>query len=173
MAKFDIAIPKVLAWEGRYINHPNDPGGETMRGITDKLDGRIDHMVDVDGDGYPDVDIKNLTVDQAKEIYKREFWDKMMGDWIESQAMADIVFDGYVNCWKNGIRLLQDILNVDIDGHLGPRTLQVLNLCEETAVHRKYKQARIDYYNNLADRKPELEVFRKGWLNRINSFPDI
>lgn len=173
MAKFELAIPRILKWEGGYVNHPNDPGGETNMGITDRLDGRVDHMVDVDGDDYPDVNIKDLTVDQAKEIYKREFWDKMLGDFIESQALAEIIFDGFVNCGKNGIRLLQDILNVEVDGYFGPRTLQVLNLCDERTVYHKYKQARIDYYNNLADKKPALEVFRKGWLNRINSFAEI
>lgn len=173
MAKFELAIPRILKWEGGYVWNKADPGGETNYGITDRLDGIVDHKVDLDGDMIGDVDIKTMTVEDAKQVYKR-MWDKaILGDFIESQACADILFDGFVNCGKNGIRLLQEILNVKVDGVFGPRSLQVLNLCDERIVYYKYKQSRIDYYNNLADKKPELEAFRKGWLNRINSFAEI
>jgi lysozyme family protein len=80
MAKFEIEIPRVLAHEGGYVNHPSDPGGETNRGITDRLDGKIDGLVDLDGDGDGDVDIRGLTEDQAKEVYRQRFWNRMNGD---------------------------------------------------------------------------------------------
>lgn len=173
MAKFDIAIPHVLAWEGGYVNHPSDPGGETNRGITDRLDGNVDGLVDIDGDGYGDIDIKALTEDEAKQVYKLRFWDKMLGDKIESQHIANILLDGYVNCGSNGIKIMQRILNIKEDGIFGPKTLEALNTADEIILYNKYKQARKDYYINLAERKPALKVFLKGWINRIESFTDL
>lgn len=173
MAKFEIAIPHVLAWEGGYVNHKADPGGETNRGITDRLDGKVDGMVDIDFDGLGDVSIKDLTEEQAKEIYKTRFWDRMLGDRIESQLIANILFDGYVNMGAGAIKIMQRILNLKDDGVFGERTLAAVNNADEVILYNKYKNARIEYYRNLAERKPQLQVFLKGWLNRINSFPDM
>ncbi len=60
------AISFVLKWEGGYSNDPYDSGGETKYGISKR--------------SYPNLDIKNLTLEQAKEIYKRNYWDKIDGD---------------------------------------------------------------------------------------------
>lgn len=173
MAKFEIAIPHTLVWEGGYVFHPADPGGETNRGITDRLDGKVDGLVDIDGDGLGDVDIRGLTEEQAKQVYKRRFWTRMQGDKIESQLIANILFDGFVNCGFNGIKLIQRILNQKDDGIVGPRTLAAINAADELLLYNRYKQARIQYYEDLADRKPALKVFLKGWMNRIHSFPDL
>ncbi len=54
------SIAFVLAHEGGYVNDPADPGGETNMGITKRY--------------HPTVDIKNLTVDQAKSIYFTDYW---------------------------------------------------------------------------------------------------
>lgn len=173
MAKFEIAIPHTLVWEGLYSNHPDDPGHETMRGITDGLDGKIDHMVDINGDGDGDVDIKNLTESQAKEVYKRRFWDRMQGDKIESQLIANILFDGFVNCGFNGIKIMQRLVHQKDDGVVGPKTLAAINGADEVILYHKYKEARFNYYFDLAHKKPALKVFLKGWINRLESFPDL
>lgn len=173
MAKFEIAIPHTLVWEGGYVFHEADPGGETNRGITDRLDGKIDGMVDLDGDGYGDVDIKGLTEDEAKQVYKRRFWDRMQGDKIESQLIANILFDGFVNCGFNGIRIMQRLLHLKDDGIVGPKTLAAINGADELLLYNRYKIERIKYYQDLAERKPALKVFLHGWMNRIQSFPDL
>jgi lysozyme family protein len=170
MASFDKAIPFTLKHEGGYVWHPADPGGETNRGITDGLDGNVDGLADVDGDGDGDILIQELSEAQAKEIYKRRFWDKMHGDDIKSQNLANILFDGYVNMGGNAIKLMQRELMLKEDGVLGPVTLRGINGYNPRTLFEQYKAARIDYYLDLANRKPALKIFLKGWLNRINSF---
>ena len=58
MKSFDEIIKHVLEHEGGYVNDPKDLGGETKYGITKRF--------------YPDIDIKNLTIEEAKEIYKKD-----------------------------------------------------------------------------------------------------
>ena len=66
MTKFDKAMEHIFKWEGGYVNDAKDPGGETKYGICKR--------------SHPTVDIKNLTKDQAKVIYKREYWDKCVAE---------------------------------------------------------------------------------------------
>jgi lysozyme family protein len=173
MAQFKQAIPRILVWEGTYVNDPDDLGGETNHGITDKLDGTVDGWVDIDGDGKPDVRIKELTKEQAIEIYKRRFWDVIKGDQINSQAIATIIFDGYVNMGVPAIRMIQRLAFVKTDGRIGPQTLAAINTADEKSLYNNYKLERIAYYKRIADRRPQNRKFLKGWLRRINSFPDL
>jgi lysozyme family protein len=170
MADFEKAIAKVLSHEGGYVWAEHDSGGETNFGITDKLDGLIDRMSDVDGDGDGDVLIFNLSKEQAKQIYKREFWNKMQGDLINDQQVANIVFDAFVNSGKVALKQLQQVIGVDADGSIGPKTLNTLNYASPMLVFNSFKDARIRFYKALVDRKPTQNKFLKGWLNRINSF---
>jgi lysozyme family protein len=56
------------------------------------------------------------------------------------------------------------------DGGIGPASIQALNGFNSTEVYRQYKQGRIDYYQDLGRRFPQ---FLKGWLNRVNAFPNL
>ncbi len=167
MADFNKAIPNVLKWEAGWVKNPADPGGATNRGIIFSI--FVKWATELGMQPTEDA-LKNLTEDQAKKIYKGQFWNKMQGDKFESQDLANIVFDGFVNCGHNGIKLLQEILGVTADGEIGPKTLTAINVSNPHIVFGLYKSARIKYYNDLAIRKPEMKIFLKGWLNRINSF---
>jgi len=176
MAKFDIAIPHVLAWEGGYVSHPADPGGATNRGITIGVFKKYaQSLLSIE----PTLEnLKALTEVQAKAIYKHAFWDRMQGDKIDSQQMASIMFDGFVNCGANGIKMMQRVIGVKEDGIFGPNSLSALNTITaekdaEIHIYTWYKGLRKQYYENLAERKPAMKVFLKGWLNRIESFPDL
>lgn len=176
MASFENAIDHTLRWEGGYVNHPNDPGGATNRGITWKVFQK--YALSLLGI-LPTLDaLKNLTVEQAKIIYKNVFWDGIDADYIQSQEVANIYFDGFVNMGNNAIRLMQEVLRsmgfaIAADGIAGPKTLAALNAANPGELYMRYKDARVEYYIELADKKPSLAVFLKGWLNRILSFPDL
>ncbi len=74
MAEFLPAFNHTIGVEGGYINDPDDPGGETKFGISKR--------------SYPDINIKLVTVDLAREIYKQDFWDRLNLDAVNKQAIA-------------------------------------------------------------------------------------
>ena len=148
-----IIIEKVLKHEGGYVNDPTDLGGETNFGITKRF--------------YPDVDIKNLTKEQAIEIYKKDYWDKNR---VESlpQELWHIFFDMCVNMGRGtAVKILQRAANgkgrgIDVDGGMGPATLKALDGVETERV-RAY---RVKYYADLVTSKPEQDRFYFGWFRR-------
>lgn len=154
MASFEEAIKETLKWEGGYVNNPADPGGETNFGITKR-----DH---------PDLDIANLTVEQAIEIYRKDYWNPLYG-LIDSQEVAGKIFDAGVNMGpRKAVKILQGVLAVTVDGLFGPGTLARTNYLGEAALD-PYKAALEAYYLSLVDKKPDLRRFLNGWRRRVNS----
>lgn len=82
MSFFDTAFGIVVGIEAGYVNDPQDPGGETKYGITKRQ--------------YPDLDIKGLTLEQAKSIYLRDYWNTHQLDTLEN-GKALLVFDCAIN----------------------------------------------------------------------------
>lgn len=171
MANFDLYFETLIKHEGGFVNHPKDPGGATNLGITDKLDGKTDGLVDVNGDSKGDVKIKELRKDQAKLIYKRLFWDALKADEIKSQSVAEILFDFAVNSGVGtAARAIQKIVNVAQDGNIGPKTLLEINKKEASQLFEEIKTFRKQFYARIIVANPKLKTFEKGWNNRINSF---
>src|SRR5512147_2295714 len=99
---FDIAINFVLQREGGYVNDPDDPGGETNYGISKK--------------SFPNIDIKNLTVNEAKSIYREHYWDACGCDDIPS-PLDVVMFDTAVNMGVGTAKKLSAI-SKSVDGYL-------------------------------------------------------
>ena len=173
MASFDLFLPIILRFEGGFVDDPTDPGGETNKGITMQTFQHCAHeLLGID----PTSDnLRALTDAQAGIIYRALFWNKMNGDDFQLQELANIVCDFYVNAGTHATVLLQRVLNgmgahVAEDGAIGPASIQALNALPQQEVYRKYKQGRIDYYQNLGQRFPQ---FVQGWLNRVKAFPNL
>ena len=151
LVKFDEIIEVVLHHEGGYVNDKDDPGGETNFGIAKR--------------SHPDVDIKNLTKDGAKEIYKEHYWARNKVESL-SEELRHIYFDMCVNQGKGrAVKILQRSANakgagLKVDGRLGPKTIGALKGVELQRV-RAY---RIKYYADLVSRNPDLEKFYYGWF---------
>jgi lysozyme family protein len=160
MDKFNVAMDFVLKSEGGYVNDPRDPGGETNLGVTDKQDGKIDGLIDVDGDGIGDVSVKGLTIDQAKIVYRRNYWDKVHGDEL-SPGRALILVDTAVNMGvSRAIKLAQRVSNLTEDGVFGPKTLAAAKTFDIQA----YANARLAIYQQLNG----WPTYGKGWTNRVH-----
>ena len=155
MSKFDDIIEVVLEHEGGYVNDPKDPGGETNYGIAKR--------------SHPDVDIKNLTKEGAKEIYKEVYWDKNK---VESlpEELWHIYFDMCVNQGKSrAVKIIQRAVNgkggsLTVDGGMGPMTIAAIG--KSRVELDRVRAYRVKYYSDLVSRKPDLERFYFGWFKR-------
>lgn len=143
---FDTAFARLLGNEGHYVNNPADPGGETNWGISKR--------------SYPDLDIANLTRDQAAVIYLRDFWNPV-GD--ADQAVKFQVFDFAVNSGiQTAIRKLQAAIGVADDGHWGPMSAAKLASMDKNDVLMRFVAKRLRFWTSLAN----WPSFGKGWANR-------
>ncbi len=156
MSSFDIAYKFVKVNEGGYVNDPNDAGGETNHGISKR--------------SYPNLDIKNLTASEAKEIYKRDYWNAFNLSAIRSQAIATTIFDFIVNSGGYGAtRIIQRVLNesfgarLSVDGALGKLTLAEINKADPSRLLVAINDARLAFMKSL----PSWKSFGNGWTKRI------
>jgi lysozyme family protein len=164
---FNWCIKVILKNEGGYGNHPADPGGETIYGIADAADGKKDGLIDIDRDGTGDVKVKDLTIDQAKEIYYKRYWLPMKVEGIKLPELALQVFDMGVNAGiGRSARILQRVVGAKEDGDIGPKTLSLIDGYQGDILEA-FKQARKDFYLGLAKIKPDYQVFIAGWLHRV------
>ena len=155
MADFDPAVAKTLIREGgaRFTDNPDDHGGATKYGISQNA--------------YPNVDIRNLTEDQAKAIYKRDYWDKVAGDTLKSQAVAENIFDTAVNMGPTtATKLAQVTLELDVDGRFGPATAKAVNACDEGEFLAEFTLAKVARYAAICNKDRTQSKFLLGWINR-------
>ena len=176
MADFKKFFPILLLNEGGFVNNPADPGGATNKGITLVVfQTYAKKLLNID----PTLDnLKKLTNDQAYILYKHLYWDTMLGDQFVSQELANIVCDFCVNSGNEGVKLLQQVLNklgskLIVDGQLGAATLGEIAKYNVVDIYQNYKQGRKDFYIHLCEHNPKFLIFKTGWLNRVNNFPDL
>ncbi len=157
MDSFKKIISAVLEHEGGYVNDPDDPGGETKYGISKRA--------------FPDVDIKNLTVPQAIDIYKKEYWEPSKVE-ILPERLWSTYFDMAVNMGrKRACEILQKACNhknkvkIKVDGRLGRNTADSSKKLEP----ERLQSFRVKYYADLVNRKPKLEKYWYGWYKRAIS----
>ena len=149
MSLFDEFIERVLTHEGGYVNHPEDPGGETKFGIAKR--------------SYPEVDIKNLTRDEAKAIYRRDFWDRAQGDKLPRQ-FAFQALDAAVNHGiGNAVRWMQRAVGAADDGVIGPVTLGRVQRFDPADLVLLFNAERLEFYTKLE----KFEAFGRGWTRRV------
>ena len=178
MSNFEKAVEKVLEHEGGYVDHKDDPGGATNYGISlrfVKQSTGID--LDVDGDGDIDADdIKAMTPEQAKEIYKTEFWEKYGYDKIEDENVATKVFDMCVNMGpRQAHKLVQRASNAatnskDLveDGILGNKSFEAVNeiglalTSSSASLLDPIREVQSNFYKTLAEKKTKTTSIFKG-----------
>jgi lysozyme family protein len=148
---FDTTFASIIGHEGGLVDDPRDPGGLTKFGISKR--------------SYPSEDIANLTLEQAKAIYLRDFWSPLKGDQLPP-ALALCLFDMAVNSGvAQAIRTLQRAIDVTVDGIMGPGTLgKALSLPAEILV-AYYQAERVLFMSKLA----EFPSFGRGWTRRVIS----
>ncbi len=174
---FNSAIAVVLEHEGLFTNIPQDPGGGTIYGISLRF--LKNYGIDVNDDGQINLkDIEALELSEAREIYKKYWWDKYNYQAINSPYLATKIFDMAVNMGaQQAHKLVQEALSycghkLEVDGVLGAKTLAALN---EVTLHNREEDLKYEiqeeqkwFYEHLAQNNPKLFVFLKGWLKRAS-----
>lgn len=147
--KFEDAVKIILEHEGGYVFNSEDPGGETKYGISKRA--------------YPHLNIADLSIEQAKAIYKIDYWDKIRADDLPAPIRL-ILFDCAVNQGvERAARILQGIVGVSQDGIIGPRTLMATKEFAPGVIFRDIAKARHLHYTRL----PHWATFGKGWSKRL------
>lgn len=132
MAHFEDIIPFILKNEGGYVNHPADRGGETNLGISRR--------------SYPNENIRDMTEERAKYLYRRDFWNRIGGDNLDPQV-ALAAMDAAVNHGPGwALKALKET-----GGDLG-----------------KFQQRRREFFQSIIARDESQRVFEKGWMARMD-----
>lgn len=146
---FEEAIAHILKFEGGYVCHESDPGGETNFGISKRA--------------YPNIDISTITPNEAKLIYKRDYWDKIGVEKLPS-SLRLLFFDAAVNQGPtSAVIMLQKVVGAKPDGVMGPATLEMVNAVKPNELVFRYFMARQACY--MAN--PNFATFGLGWLKRL------
>ena len=153
---FEKALEKTLVWEGgdKLTKDVDDPGGTTKYGISQKA--------------HPDLDIENLTYEDAKEIYKKEYWDKSRAEKLP-EKIQEQYFDMAVNLGRRrAVKILQKACNalsrdkIKEDGLIGKNTIRAAGGLEPN----RFRAFRVMRYVKLVMNNPKLMKYYYGWYNR-------
>lgn len=162
-ANFPAALDAVLRHEGGFVDHPDDPGGATNKGITIGTLKRIG--IDVDGDGDSDLaDLKALRRSDVERVYRLFYWDAVKADLLPS-GVDYAVFDFAVNSGvSRAAKALQRILGVEQDSNIGPKTLAALAGTDAAALVTSLCDGRMQFLKAIKG----WRTFGRGWTARVD-----
>lgn len=160
---FEKSFTLLISNEGCFTLSAKDSGNWTGgREGSGKLKGT---KYGISAASYPHLDIENLSLTMAKEIYKRDFWDKCRADELPEQIRFD-VFDTAVNSGvSRAIKLLQRAVGVQEDGIIGPKTLAAAANLEGFLLDKRFNATRLLYITELSI--SAWSNFGRGWVTRI------
>jgi lysozyme family protein len=150
---FNRAFDLLITHEGGFSNHPDDPGGATMYGVTEAV---------ARANGYKGA-MRDLTLDFSKSVYRKNYWDVCRCD-----QMPDVIryplFDAAVNSGpRQAIKWLQAAAGVKPDGIIGPITQQTVNVLPAQVTRQKMIGNRLRFMTELRN----WPSFSKGWARRV------
>ena len=152
MANANILLPFILRWEGGFVNDPTDRGGATNKGVTITTWRQVGY--DKDGDGDIDVDdLKLLTNEDVRDrVLVPHYWNRWKADTINDQKIANILVDWVWASGSHGIKIPQRLLGVDVDGIVGPKTIEAVNFADPKSLFLAIYDERVKFINNIVER---------------------
>ena len=181
------AITEILNNEGGYQDDVSDDGNYkkadgtilgTMRGITPETYARY---VGKSIDDLTVADMKGISANTAREIYKKEYWDRPKLALLPEELQKN-VFDMQVNSGRNAVKILQRLAGMtgdDVDGYIGPATIKAVS--DANVTNDQYVDARISYYTEVAEKSkdkdpkdgiPDKMKYLDGWKKRAEKYRD-
>lgn len=150
----------VMRYEGGYVNHPNDPGGETYKGIS-----RRNHP---NWEGWMFLDTKRSVPDDlVQSFYYYKFWLPLRCDDMPS-PVGEYLFDFAINAGiTQAAILIQSAVGVATDSIIGKITLDAIRRSDIKMLMYKLLERRIDFYVTITIRnRKQFDVFFLGWIRR-------
>jgi lysozyme family protein len=172
MADFTNAFQLMIAHEGGYVNDPDDPGGETYKGVARKIHSKWSGWTTVDmlkrQPGFPSNLDKDAELQEAiADFYRVTFWDKMKGDDISNQSVANSIFDFGVNAGMGtSASLAQMVIGAQTDGVIGPKSIAELNAFNSEHFLAAFTVAKIARYVSIVKKRPTSRKYFYGWVLR-------
>lgn len=163
MADFIRAFERTMANEGGYKLHtvPGDRGGMTYAGIARRYHPGWPGWLQLDAGAVPATTL-------VRDFYRAEFWDKLRGDLMQHQRIAESIYDFGVNAdWRVAAKLAQVVVGVTPDGAIGERTLAALNAADPSTFCLAFALAKMRRYAEIVNRDRSQGKFLLGWLNRV------
>ena len=149
----------VMEYEGGYVNHPNDPGGETYKGIS-----RRAHP---NWKGWQLIDQKKPVPEQlVQEFYYNNYWVLLKCDEMP-YPVGEYLFDFGVNAGiSRAVITVQRALNIKADGVLGPVTIGAIQKQDPQKLMYELLKERVGYYTTITMQNSRFQVFFLGWIRR-------
>jgi lysozyme family protein len=162
----DSLITRVIQKEGGYVDHPADRGGPTNHGIT---------LATLHAWRRAPVsawDVQLLSEDEARAIYRANYFEKPGLDAVTDPAIQEFLFDYAVNSGPAAaVKALQTALGVTADGDFGPISRAALGkVTNHLALFYRLKAERYELLLRFIGRDPGQAVFAAGWANRLDHF---
>ena len=160
---FASSLAHVLKHEGGWADHPRDPGGATMKGVT------LATYSDWLGRQATKDELRAISDEHLRTIYKARFWDAVRGDELPS-GVDYVVFDMAVNSGPGrAARMLQAAVGATPDGSIGPKTLAAVQAQDPAALIAAFQRSRQHFLEAL----PTFGTFGKGWTRRVTEAGEI
>ena len=159
---FDLSLPVILEHEGGYVNDPDDRGGATNQGITQKT-----YTAWLKDNGLKKRDVSRITDAEVADIYRERYW--LEGQCDSLSTPSDLIhFDACVNHGpRNAIKILQRSIGVRSDGHFGPKTLAAVQEWHAGDLADAMLWERLRFYRKIVLRDSRQNKFLLGWLSRV------
>ena len=157
--RFQACLAETLRWEGGWSNHPQDPGGATMKGVIQRVyDGWRERQ------SLPRQSVRSISDAELQSIYRENYWQMVAGDTLPA-GLDLAVFDFGVNSGPTrAVRYLQACLGIAQDGHMGAVTITAANRADVRELIASYMAARRGFIRQIGT----YPTFGKGWERRCN-----
>lgn len=158
---FDLMFNHLINAEGGYQCDPDDRGNWTSGVIgKGKLKGT---KYGVSAMAYPKLNIKELTVEDAKNIFRIDYWDKIKANYLPDSLSILVSDTAYNSGCKTAVKILQKALGVSIDGKIGNTTIGAANRLPLKKVLEDYSIYRLDYLHDCKG----WSKYGAGWAKRV------
>ena len=172
MANFQQALQNTFKNEGGYINDPDDSGGETYKGISRSNNSKWGGWVFIDmvrnNKNFPHILDSDVQLQASvSSFYESNYWDRVKGDDILNQDVANSIFDFAVNAGVfTSSALAQLVVGTKPDGIIGGESIDAINKYDKDLFLAEFTIAKIARYINIVKKKPTSRKYFYGWVIR-------